>query len=104
MSSLSTVAVDDGEVGPAKWFGFLALCVGMFMAILDIQIVATALPDMQASLHISTDLLSWVQTAYLIAEVIAIPLTGWLAFTLSTRWLFVGAVLCFTIASAGCAN
>ncbi len=104
MSSLSTVAVNDRAVGPAKWLGFLALCVGMFMAILDIQIVATALPDMQASLHISMDLLSWVQTAYLIAEVIAIPLTGWLAFTLSTRWLFVGAVLCFTIASAGCAN
>jgi DHA2 family multidrug resistance protein len=98
------LAVSDETVPPAKWIGFLALCIGMFMAILDIQIVATALPDMQASLHISMDLLSWVQTAYLIAEVIAIPLTGWLASTMSTRWLFVAAISCFTIASAGCAN
>jgi DHA2 family multidrug resistance protein len=47
--------------------------------------------------------MSWVQTAYLIAEVIAIPLTGWLTRVLSLRGLFMAAAAIFTIASAGCA-
>lgn len=93
----------DGELGLGAWIGFLALCAGMFMAILDIQIVATALPEMQGALHISTDLTSWIQTSYLIAEVIAIPLTGYLSRLMSTRWLFVVAVLSFSVASLGCA-
>jgi len=45
----------------------------MFMAILDIQIVASSLPDMQIGLHIPSDQLSWIQTCYLIAEIVAIP-------------------------------
>ena len=47
--------------------------------------------------------MSWVQTAYLIAEVIAIPLTGFLTRALSMRWLFVLAISIFTLASLGCA-
>ena len=86
-----------------SWIAFLALCLGLFMAILDIQIVATALPEIQSSIHIATDQMSWIQTAYLIAEVIAIPLTGWLTRVMSTRWLFVTAILGFTLASLGCA-
>ena len=60
----------------ATWAGFLLMCLGMFMAILDIQVVATSLPTIQLALAISPDAMSWIQTAYLIAEVIAIPLTG----------------------------
>lgn len=88
----------------ATWVGFAAMCTGMFMAILDVQIVATSLPDIQGALGIAPDQMSWVQTAYLIAEVIAIPLTGLLMRTLTMRWLFVGATAIFTIASIGCAS
>ena len=56
--------------------GFTIMCLGMFMAILDIQIVATSLPTIQQAIGIAPDQTSWVQTAYLIAEVVAIPLTG----------------------------
>ncbi len=79
------------------------MCLGMFMAVLDIQIVASSLPDIQAGLAIPLDRLSWIQTAYLIAEIIAIPLTGWLTELLSLRVLFLAAVAGFTLASAGCA-
>ncbi len=87
----------------ATWLGFGAMCVGMFMAILDVQIVATSLPNIQAAFAIAPDQMSWVQTAYLIAEVIAIPLTGLLMRMLTMRWLFVGATTVFTLASVGCA-
>jgi MFS transporter, DHA2 family, multidrug resistance protein len=86
-----------------RWAGYLAMCLGMFMAILDIQIVATSLPEIQTGLAIPFDLLSWVQTAYLIAEIIAIPLTGWLTRLLSLRGLFLAALVGFSMASAGCA-
>lgn len=87
----------------ATWFGFAAMCVGMFMAILDVQVVATSLPTIQSALGIPPDQMSWVQTAYLIAEVIAIPLTGILTRTLGMRGLFVVATSLFTVASLGCA-
>jgi DHA2 family multidrug resistance protein len=75
----------------------------MFMAILDVQVVATSLPAIQGALGIQPDQMSWVQTAYLVAEVIAIPLTGMLTRALSMRRLFVLAIAIFTLASFGCA-
>src|ERR1700724_940877 len=87
----------------ATWVGFVLMCVGMFMAILDIQVVAASLPPIQHALGISPDAMSWIQTAYLIAEVIAIPLTGWLTRVLTLRWLFVIAIFVFTLTSVGCA-
>jgi DHA2 family multidrug resistance protein len=87
----------------SAWPGFAIMGVGMFMAILDIQVVATSIPTIQKALAVPPDQISWVQTAYLIAEVIAIPLTGLLTRWLSMRWLFVSAIAMFTVASAGCA-
>ena len=94
---------DARPVGFAVWLGFGAMCLGMFMAILDIQVVVTSLPAIQAALDIEKELISWIQTAYLIAEVIAIPLTGFLTRVLTMRGLFVIALSIFTVASAGCA-
>ena len=91
------------EASLRTWIGFVIMCLGMFMAILDIQIVATSLPTIQAVLGIDADKVSWVQTAYLIAEVIAIPLTGYLTRLITMRWLFVSAVGLFSLASLGCA-
>src|SRR3982074_2582345 len=91
------------EPSAATWFGFVLMCLGMFMAILDIQVVATSLPTIQDALAIAPDAMSWIQMAYLIAEVIAIPLTGWLTRVLTLRWLFVIAIVLFTVASIGCA-
>jgi MFS transporter, DHA2 family, multidrug resistance protein len=96
--------VDARPVQAAVWMGFAVMCMGMFMAILDIQVVATSLPTIQSALHIAPDQMSWIQTTYLIAEVIAIPLTGLLSRALTMRWLFVLATGVFTVASAGCAT
>src|ERR1700742_4900862 len=86
-----------------SWIGFAAMCIGMFMAILDIQVVASSITNIQDALGITPDRMSWIQTGYLIAEVIAIPLTGWLTRALSLRWMFVAATAGFTLASLGCA-
>ncbi len=103
MTSDQPDTLDTEQINLATWAGYGALCLGMFMAILDIQIVASSLPTIQKALHIDRDNLSWIQTAYLIAEIIAIPLTGWLTRLMSLRGLFVTAVIGFTLASVGCA-
>jgi DHA2 family multidrug resistance protein len=78
------------------------MCVGMFVALLDIQIVASSLQDIGGGLSAAQDDISWVQTAYLIAEIIVIPLSGWLTRVFSTRWLFAASAAGFTIASLLC--
>jgi MFS transporter, DHA2 family, multidrug resistance protein len=83
---------------------FLFMVVGMFMAILDIQVVSASLAEIQAGLSAGSDEIAWVQTAYLIAEVIMIPLSGTLARILSTRVLFTISAAGFTLASALCAT
>jgi MFS transporter, DHA2 family, multidrug resistance protein len=87
-----------------KVFGFLAMVFGMFMAILDIQIVSASLAEIQAGLSASSDQIAWVQTAYLIAEVVMIPLSGYLSRALSTRIFFSISAAGFTIASILCAS
>jgi MFS transporter, DHA2 family, multidrug resistance protein len=86
------------------WLGVLAMVVGLFMAIMDVQIVTSSLTQIQGGLSASSDEISWVQTSYLIADVIMVPLSGTLSRLLSTRVLFVTAALGFTGASALCAT
>jgi MFS transporter, DHA2 family, multidrug resistance protein len=86
------------------WIGVLAMVVGLFMAIMDVQIVTSSLTQIQGGLSASPDEIAWVQTAYLIADVVMVPLSGMLSRLLSTRVLFVAATIGFTAASALCAT
>ena len=81
---------------------FVVICFGGFMALLDIQIVASSLQQIGGGLSAAQDEISWVQTAYLIAEIIMIPLSGWLTRVFSTRWLVVGSAAGFTVTSMLC--
>ena len=85
---MNAAAAPSERIAPRRLFAFLIMVFGMFMSILDIQIVSASLTDIQAGLSASSSEVSWVQTAYLIAEVIAIPLSGFLSRALGTRLLF----------------
>ena len=102
----STVAPSAAKPSDASWVWslgpFVVMCVGMFIALLDIQIVASSLQDIGGGLSAAQDQISWVQTAYLIAEIIMIPLSGRLTRVFSTRWLFTASSVGFTIASMLC--
>jgi DHA2 family multidrug resistance protein len=95
-------AAPSERIAPRRVFAFLIMVFGMFMSILDIQVVSASLTDIQAGLSASSTEVSWVQTAYLIAEVIAIPLSGFLSRALGTRLLFAISAAGFTIASFLC--
>jgi DHA2 family multidrug resistance protein len=85
-----------------KFILFALMAVGQFMALLDTQIVAASISDIQAGLAAAPDESSWVQTAYLIGEIVMIPLSGWLSRAVSTRWLFTASAAGFTLASIAC--
>lgn len=85
-----------------KVFAFASMCLGMFIALLDIQIVSASLRDIGGGLSAGADEVAWVQTAYLIAEIVVIPLSGWLSRVFSTRWLFAASAAGFTVTSLLC--
>src|SRR3954451_5788169 len=90
------------RIDPHRLIAFLAMCFGMFMAFLDIQIVSASLNEIQAGLAASGDEIPWAQTSYLISGVISIPLSGFLARALGTRTLFAVSAAGFTVASFAC--
>jgi DHA2 family multidrug resistance protein len=91
-----------GAVAEGQVFAFAVMCVGFFIALLDIQIVSASLRDIGGGLSAGTDETAWVQTSYLIAEIIVIPLSGWLSRVMSTRWLFSVSAAGFTATSLLC--
>src|ERR1700757_5047384 len=99
---MNAAAAPSERIAPRRLIAFLIMVFGMFMSILDIQVVSASLSDIQAGLSASSSEVSWVQTSYLIAEVIAIPLSGFMSLALGTRLLFAISAAGFTIASFLC--
>jgi DHA2 family multidrug resistance protein len=85
-----------------KYLIFGIMAFGQFMALIDIQIVAASLNTVQAGLSAGPDEISWIQTGYLMAELVMIPFSAFLAQALSTRWLFALSAGLFTLSSALC--
>jgi DHA2 family multidrug resistance protein len=105
----ATTADLDFDANPAaslaawkKMTIFFVMALGQFMALLDIQIVVASMSSIQAGLSASLDEIDWIQTAYLMAEIVMIPLSAYLAQALSTRWVFVASAAAFTVTSLAC--
>ncbi|MBN9497428.1 MAG: DHA2 family efflux MFS transporter permease subunit [Alphaproteobacteria bacterium] len=101
---MAAQTADADRIDPKRLVAFIAMVFGMFMAILDIQIVSASLAEIQAGLSASAEEVSWVQTSYLIAEVIMIPLSGFLSRAFSTRIVFTLSAGGFTLMSFMCAQ
>jgi len=101
-STLPASAAVSDAIDPKRLIAFMLMVLGMFMAILDIQIVSASLAEIQAGLGAGADEISWVQTAYLICEVVMIPLSGLLSRAISTKWMFAISAAGFTLMSIGC--
>ncbi len=100
-----TIAAPAADaIDPKRLAAFIGMVFGMFMAILDIQIVSASLSEIQAGISASADEIAWVQTSYLVAEVIMIPLSGFLSRAFSTRYMFVISAAGFTLMSLMCAT
>src|SRR3984957_8810862 len=90
-------------VSTRTWIAVFGATLGAFMAVLNIQIVNASLADIQGAIGAGIDDGGWISTSYLIAEIIVIPLSGWVAQVFSIRvYLLTNAAL-FLIFSAACA-
>ena len=86
-----------------RWVALWGAMLGAFMAVLDIQITNSSLPDILGSLGATLDEGSWVSTSYLVAEIIVIPLTVWLAHVFGTRRYLLANTVLFLVFSIACA-
>jgi DHA2 family multidrug resistance protein len=90
-------------VSAKTWLAVIGATLGAFMAVLNIQIVNASLADIQGGIGAGLDDGGWISTSYLIAEIVVIPLSGWLAQVFSVRiYLLTNAIL-FLVFSAACA-
>jgi MFS transporter, DHA2 family, multidrug resistance protein len=103
MTDVTVAKAPTTASGQVNWtallIGFGGMAIGQFMAILDIQIVAASLPQIQAGIGASADQVSWIQTAYLIPEVVMIPLSAYLSRLWGTRLVFMTSCAGFIVMS-----
>jgi DHA2 family multidrug resistance protein len=90
------------HLGARQWLMLIGVMLALILEILDSSIVNVALPSMMGNLGATVDEISWVVTSYIIANVIVIPMTSWLAGRFGRRQYFVGSILLFTAASFLC--
>jgi len=104
MANPSAILQQQSDHVPFKtWIGVMGTILGAFMAVLDIQITNASLKDIQAALGATLEEGSWISTAYLFAEIVVIPMTGWLSQVFYVRrYILVNAAF-FTFFSMCCA-
>lgn len=84
------------------WIAIFGAMLGAFMAVLDIQITNASLNDILGNLGATLDEGGWISTSYLVAEIVVIPLSGWLATIFGTRRYIVVNAALFLLASVAC--
>jgi DHA2 family multidrug resistance protein len=105
----AVLTFDEACASPAdavslrRWVALLGAILGAFMAVLDIQITNASLNDILGSLGATLDEGSWISTSYLVAEIIVIPLTGWMTQVFSARRYLLANTVLFLLASVACA-
>lgn len=92
----------QGPIQGSKAAITIVVMAAALMATIDITIVNVALSDIRASFSTPIDQIGWVSTGYMMANIVVIPMTGWLQRRFGFRRYFSASVLIFTIASALC--
>src|ERR1700750_952802 len=93
----------SSTVSARTWVAVMGSTLGAFMAVLNIQIVNASLADIQGAIGAGIDDGGWISTSYLIAEIVVIPLSGWLAQAFSVRIYLLTNAFLFLVFSAACA-
>src|SRR6266571_2327841 len=82
----------------------ITVTLASIMELIDTSIVNVAIPHMMGNLGATLDQIAWVSTGYIIANVIVLPITGWLSAYFGRRRYFAGSIALFTLASFFCGN
>ena len=92
------------EQGARKWIITVTVILASVIELVDTSIVNVALPQMMGNLGATLDEVAWVVTAYVVANVIVVPMAGWLSTVFGRRNYFAGSIVLFTVASFFCGH
>ena len=92
------------EFGARKWIITVTVILASVIELVDTSIVNVALPQMMGNLGATLDEVAWVVTAYVVANVIVVPMAGWLSSVFGRRNYFAGSIILFTVASFFCGH
>jgi DHA2 family multidrug resistance protein len=87
-----------------KYLIAITVSLASVLELLDTSIVNVAIPHMMGNLGATLDQIAWVSTGYIVANVIVLPITGWLSAYFGRRRYFAGSIALFTLASFMCGN
>ncbi|HXM38400.1 MAG TPA: DHA2 family efflux MFS transporter permease subunit [Gemmatimonadales bacterium] len=87
-----------------KYLIAITVSLASVLELLDTSIVNVAIPHMMGNLGATLDQIAWVSTGYIVANVIILPITGWLSAFFGRRRYFAGSITLFTVASFMCGN
>jgi len=87
-----------------KYLIAITVSLASVLELLDTSIVNVAIPHMMGNLGATLDQIAWVSTGYIVANVIVLPITGWLSAYFGRRQYFAGSIALFTVASFMCGN
>lgn len=85
-----------------KWLVTASIGFGSLMAAIDTSIVNVALPHIRGTVGATIEEITWVSTAYIIATVLVMPLTGFLGSLFGQKRLYLASLVLFVIGSALC--
>src|SRR5438128_127400 len=87
-----------------KYLIAITVSLASVLELLDTSIVNVAIPHMMGNLGATLDQIAWVSTGYIVANVIVLPITGWLSAYFGRQRYFAGSIALFTVASFLCGN
>jgi DHA2 family multidrug resistance protein len=99
---MNTDRADEAPLTLKTWVAVRGSLLGAFMAVLDIQIANASLPYIEGGIGTGGVDGTWISTAYLIGEIIVIPLTNFLSQVFSLRRYLLANVALFLLFSALC--
>src|SRR5579864_9766944 len=101
---MTSPAADSADKYRYKYLIGIAVTMAAMLELIDTSIVNVAIPHMMGNLGATLDEISWVSTGYIVANVIVLPITGWLSAYFGRRRYFASSIAIFTIASFLCGN
>src|SRR5580700_5732146 len=101
-AQISAAAAQVEQLVPFRWILLIGLVLAAIMEVLDTTIVNVALPSMAGNLGCTTEEIAWVSTAYILANVVVLPMTAWIANRFGTKQYLVASMGAFLAASVMC--
>jgi DHA2 family multidrug resistance protein len=92
------------EHGLRKWIITITVIVASLLELIDTTIVNVALPDIMGNLGATLEDAGWIVTGYAVANVVVLPMSGWLGDRFGRKNYFLTSIIVFTIASFLCGN